>query len=363
MKFALISLGGKSSQLLLEKAKEHFDIVDDIDIRKVYVQTTTDGQKIFYESNELKQYDCVLIRGSFRYQLLQTAISTVLKGSCYMPLSSQSFNYCHNKFSTLLALHKKEIPIPTTHYAPKLEVAKKILETVNYPIIIKIPEGTQGKGVMFADSLVSAKSVLDTLSIFKQPFLIQEYIETNATDVRAIVVGDKVVAAMRRRAQGDELRANLHMGGVGEPYELDYKAEQIAVKTAKAVGAEICGVDLLEGRNTYVLEVNTSPGLMGITEATKLDIAGMMMKYVYEKTKEFVYLKKKEEYSEIMGSLTKAVNQPKEIYTNLDVVDGVIRLPRVCSKLAGLAKQQEVVITVKKDNINIKHVEDNGGGN
>jgi len=354
MRFALISLRGTSSQWVLEKAREHFDIVDDIDIRQVYVQTTSDKQEIFYNNKPLADYDCVYVKGSFRYQLLQTAISTVLKDESYIPLSPQSFQYCHNKFSTLLALHKKDIPIPTTHYAPNVDVAKKILEDVNYPIIIKIPEGTQGKGVMFADSLTSAKSLLDTMTIFKQPYLIQEYIETGATDVRAIVVGDKVVAAMRRRAQDNELRANIHMGGIGEAYELDYKAEQIAIKTAKAVGAEVCGVDLLEGRKTYVLEVNTSPGLKGITEATGKDIAGTIAKYLYERTKEFLDQKKETEYSDIIGSLTKTVSQPKAIYTNLDVRSGMIRLPVICSKLSGLSNNQEVIIKTEKGKIEIK---------
>jgi ribosomal protein S6--L-glutamate ligase len=354
MRFALISLRGTSSQWLLEKAKLYFDTVDDIDIRQVYIQTTSGKQEIYYNGKPLPKYDCVYVKGSFRYQLLQTAISIVVKGESYIPLSPESFNYCHNKFSTLLALHKKDIPIPTTHYAPNVDVAKKILEEVNYPIIIKIPEGTQGKGVMFADSLTSAKSLLDTMSIFKQPYIIQEYIDTGATDVRAIVVGDKVVACMRRRAASNEIRANIHMGGTGELYELDYATEQIAIKTARAVGAEICGVDILEGRKIAVLEVNTAPSLKGITKATNKDIAGIIAKYLYDKTMEFTSGQKDSNFSNIMGSLTQEINQPKEIYTNLDVKSGMIRLQPIFSKIAGFNNTQEVAITVEKGKIEIK---------
>lgn len=354
MKLGLISLNGTSSQWIADKAKDYFDIVDMINLKKIFTRTTVNGQEIFYNNQLLPDYDCVYIRGSFRYGLLQTAISTVLKDKTYIPLQPQSFNYCHNKFSTLLALHNKRIPIPTTHYAPNVDIAKKILEDVNYPIIIKIPEGTQGKGVMFADSIASARSVLDTLEIFKQPYLIQEYIETGATDTRAIVIGGKICATMRRKAINNEIRSNIHMGGIGENYELDKKTEEIVIKTAKAVGAEICGVDILEGTKTAVIEVNTSPGLKGITKATNKDVAGQIAKYLFEQTKIKTEKFQKKEYSNIIGSLTQEIHGPKKILTNLDINGGKIKLPAIISKIANFNHNQEVSISVKNGQIEIK---------
>ncbi|MEA3379111.1 MAG: RimK family alpha-L-glutamate ligase [Nanoarchaeota archaeon] len=361
MRLGVISLGGTTSQWIAQKALKYFNISDMIDIKQIFIETTSKRQEVYYNKKPLDHYDCIYIRGSFKYNLLQTAITTVLQEQCYLPLKAQSFNYCHNKFSTLLALHKKNIPIPTTHYAPNVEVAKKILENVNYPIIIKIPMGTQGKGVMFADSIASAKSVLDAMEIFKQPFLIQEYIETGATDTRAIVVGNKVIAAMKRRAIGNELRANIHMGGSGKKYELDFETERIAIETAKAVGAEICGVDILEGNKKVVIEVNTSPGLKGISATTDKDLANSIAKYLYTNAREFAEKQKKATYSNIIGSLAPAVNHPKEIITNLDIRAGKIKLPAGLSQIAGFNNNQEIYIKAQKGKIEIKEYNIKGG--
>ena len=204
---------------------------------------------------------------------------------------------------------------------------------------------------MVADSYAAASSVLDTLEVFKQPYIIQDYVETNATDVRAIVLGDKVVAAMRRKASNGELRANIHMGGKGTPIELDYNTERIAVKAARAVGAEICAIDILESRKPKVIEVNLSPGLRGITSVTKKNVAGKVAKFLSERTKEFTENKKKENIKEIIGVIDKDKN---EIITNLDIKLGRIRLPQIISKLADIKDEEEVVIKVVKGRIEIE---------
>ncbi len=219
MRLAVVSLGGYSSKLIAEKARAYFSVVDEINLKNVDVRVFTGAKEAFYEDRPLPDYDCIFVRGSFRYELLQRTLSEVKFDDAYLPLRPEAFINCHNKLLTLLALQKYNLPVPTTYFASTADYAKKILGEVNYPIILKIPHGTQGKGVMFADSLPSAKSMLDALEVFGQPYLIQEYIETGATDVRAIVVGDKVVGCMRRKAASNELRANIQMGGVGEPYQ------------------------------------------------------------------------------------------------------------------------------------------------
>ncbi len=357
MKFAMISLNGPSSVDICEKAKGHFDLADALDIRKIEIKSSKKEQMVYYDGEPLKQYDCIYIRGSFRYDMLQSAMTDILYGQCYTPLMPEAFNRCHNKFSTILALQKAGVPVPETYYAPNIKTAKKILEHVHYPIIIKIPHGTQGKGVVFADSLPSAKSMIDAMEAFKQPFIIQEYIETGATDVRAIVVGNEVVAAMRRKASPQELRANIHMGGVGEPYELDPDTESIAVRAAAAVGADVCGVDILEGmrgKNNVVLEVNASPGLQGITKATSKDIAGKIAKFLYEKAKTFSGDSSDCGYSDIIDNINPDIPQQREVITNIDIKLGMIKLPQVVTKLSGFKAGDEVVVEAEKGRIEVK---------
>ena len=324
MKLALICLGGASSKLILKEAESYFKKADYLDIKKIEVRADSKQVEVLYNGKPVDDYDCVYIRGSFKYVLLQRALTYAFRDS-YIPMEAETFNVGHDKFLTLMELQKAGVGIPKTYLAGTTELAKKILEDVHYPIIMKIPTGTQGKGVMTADSLASAKSMLDTLEVFKQPYIIQEFIETDATDVRAIVVGDKVIASMKRKAKSGELRANIHQGGTGIPYELSFEAEKTAIKSAKAVKADICGVDILESfKGNLVIEVNLSPGLKGIMNATKKNVAKSFAKFLYEKTLEFKQGEKKKDYKDMVKELK---GNGKEVLTNLDIKGGRIRLP------------------------------------
>jgi ribosomal protein S6--L-glutamate ligase len=149
-------------------------------------------------------------------------------------------------------------------------------------VVIKLLEGTQGIGVILAPDGNVAEAVIETLQSTKQNVLIQRFIaESKGRDIRALVVGDRVVAAMRRRAAADEFRSNLHRGGSSEVVELDKEFERVAVKSAQIMGLRVAGVDMLEGDDgPLVLEVNSSPGLEGIETATGLDIAGAIIDYI-----------------------------------------------------------------------------------
>ena len=351
MRFALISLGSKSSRMVFEAAKSYFKVCDDIDIRKVEVHTSPNELVVAYDGKVLEPYDCVYVRGSYKYLLLQRSISAALSNKAYLPLAPESFTLCHNKFLTSLELQKHNLRQPTTYLTSNTGSAKKLIEQVNYPIIIKIPSGTHGKGVIFADSLASAKSMLDTMEVFNEPYIIQEYIDTNATDIRAIVIGNKVAAAMRRRATADELRANIHLGGVGEPYTPDYDTEQLAIKSAQAVMADICAIDILEGARPMVLEVNLSPGLEGINAAVKRNVAEDIAKYLYERTVEFKKQKSSSEYNKIIKD---ELEIEKEIITNLNVRGGVIKLPGLITQLTGFDSGKEVKMTAKKGSLIIE---------
>ncbi|MAF50476.1 MAG: hypothetical protein CMH64_00120 [Nanoarchaeota archaeon] len=356
MKLALISLGGEGSKSISKEARKYFDSVDEVDIKKIEVRVDEKKVEVLYEKKPLPEYDCVYIRGSFKYALLQRSISSALQGKCYLPMAPESYTTAHDKFLTMLELSKLGVNMPRTYFAATTKQAKKLLEEVNYPIIMKIPSGTQGKGVMTADSLPSAKSMLDTLEVFNQPYLIQEYIETSATDIRAIVTGKKVVAAMKRKGKGGEVRSNIHQGGTGLAYELDYETERVAIKAAKAVKADICGVDLLEGvKSSMVIEVNLSPGLAGITAATKKNVADFFAKFLFEKTKEFKGESKEGKYEEIIKEF--GMKPQKEVIMNLDIKGGRIRLPEGITKITRFNADDEIALIAEKGKLTIKDLD------
>jgi ribosomal protein S6--L-glutamate ligase len=354
MKLGIISLGGTSSELVAKEAKEFFESVDLIDIRKVEVHAGSKELEMLYEKKPLGEYDCVYIRGSFNYALLQRSLSYILQSkNTYLPFNPDTFTVAHDKFLTMLSMQRAGVSVPTTYLAATTKAAKKLLEGVNFPIIMKVPTGTQGMGVMSADSLASARSMLDTLESLKQPVILQEYIETESTDVRVLVAGGKVIGCMKRKGKGGDIRSNLHRGGVGMAYELDYAGENAAIKAAKAVGADICGVDLLEGvKGGLVIEVNLSPGLKGIMEATKKNLAKSVAKALHDKTIEFKHGKKEEGYEEIMKGI-KAKNE-KEVLTNLDIRAGKIRLPQLMTKITGFEEGEEVVLVAEKGKVEVK---------
>jgi ribosomal protein S6--L-glutamate ligase len=159
------------------------------------------------------------------------------------------------------------------------DVERLVQEVGGLPAIVKLSRGTQGVGVMIASTLAEVRSILDTFWHLGQEIVLQEFIqESRGRDVRALVVGDRVVGAMRRRAKRGEFRSNLHRGGEGKPVELSTKYAQAAVRAAQIIGLEVAGVDMLESRQgPKIMEVNSSPGLEGVERATGRDIAGAVI--------------------------------------------------------------------------------------
>ena len=357
---AIISLGSKSSEWTFEAMKKYFDEVDNINIKEIEVNIGTKSKNILYNGKPLKDYDCIFVKGSYKYAMLSRAITSIRNKRSYMPLTENAFSIGHNKLLTHLELMKYNIPMPKTYLSSTASAAKKILEKLNYPVILKFPEGTQGKGVMFADSYASASSFLDAAATLKQPLIIQEYIETNATDIRAIVVGNKVVASMQRKANVGEKRANIHAGATGEPYELDSYTKAIAVKAAHAIGAEICAVDILDGpKGAVVIELNISPGLQGITSVTKIDVADKIASHLAKKTREIKDKDSNETAKQILDDLgiNAKKDSMKEIITNLDFRGERILLPLWASKITTIGEKDEVVISARKNALKIKKVE------
>lgn len=354
MKAAMISLGSLSSKWTAEAMRKHFDRVDHLRLRKfeVSVGRTTE---ILYDGKPMDEYDCIVAKGSHRYADMLASITAFFRGKIYLPVRTSAFAVAHDKILTHIYLQKFNVPQPKTFLTSSSKAAKKILKKLQFPIIMKLPRGTQGKGVMFADSYESASSMLDTLDTLRQPFLIQEYIDTDGEDIRAIVVGDKVIASMKRKAADDEKRSNYHAGGKCSPYKVDMHTQKVAVAAAKAIGAEICGVDILETiKGPVVLEVNLSPGLQGIVEATKIDIPAKIAKYVADKTKEYKKEAVSKDQKKIIDDLNAKNGTPQDIVCNIDFRGNRILLPEVITNIVKISEDDEMVISAKRDTFTVK---------
>jgi ribosomal protein S6--L-glutamate ligase len=345
---AIFSLGSKSSDMLAEAMRKYFSKVEMIDIRFIEVNVSGDKAEVLYNGEPLKAFDCAYIKGSFRYAELLQSLTTAYWGRTYMPISPSAFTDGHHKLLTQLKLQEAKVPMPTTYIVSSSKAAKNLLDKINYPIIMKLPHGTQGKGVMFADTFAAASSMLDTLDSLRQPFIIQEFVDTAGVDIRAIVVGDKVVAGMKRKAASGESRSNIHAGGKGESVILDYYDQKTAVESAKALNLDICGVDMLESPSgCKVIEVNLSPGLQGITDATKIDVADEMAKYMFMRSEQIANKGLAKEKSSVLGQLgirDEANPTVKQIITNVDMRGNRILLPEIVTRLTKFDEKQDLVI-------------------
>lgn len=355
LRAAVIGGKSKSTKWTVEALRNYFDEVDHIVIEFVDINFSGKKAEIIYQGKPLGSYDCVLVKGSFRYAQLQRAVSDLLSlnNNVYLPIKPQAFTIAHDKLLTQLVLQKHNIPMPKTYLTATVDAARDLLEKLNYPIIMKFPQGTQGKGVMFADSFASASSILDALNALNQPFIIQEYVESGSTDIRLLVVGNRVVAAMKRKGRPNEKRANIHAGGVGEAFVPDELMKKIAVSAARAIDAEVCGVDIIESpRGPLVIEVNISPGLQGISNATGVDVADEIAKYLFEQTKARVSKEKEEAAKKIISELSN--DKVKEVITQLDFRGTRILLPELVTKISGFSEHDDVQLKISKDKLLIK---------
>jgi ribosomal protein S6--L-glutamate ligase len=200
--------------------------------------------------------------------------------------SAQAISVSRDKLRSIQILSRHKIGIPKTAFVHELDQIEPTIEAMGGPpVVIKLLQGTQGIGVILADSASVAKSIIEVLQgAANQHVLIQEFVrESRGRDIRAFVVGNRVVAAMRRVAQGDEFRSNVHRGGRAEPVDLDPDFERTALHAAQIMGLRVAGVDMLEGkRGPKLMEINSSPGLEGIEAATGVDVAGSIIELIEE---------------------------------------------------------------------------------
>ena len=199
-------------------------------------------------------------------------------------LSSEALITARNKFLALQSLREAKVPIPRSILLASRPDVMEAAHFVHYPAILKILSGTQGIGVMRVKSFEETAAIVDTMKAFGEVMLLQEYIPNPGIDIRAFVVGDRVIGSMKRVAQLHEWRSNIHLGAKGMPIELDDHARDIAVRASRAVGLEFSGVDMImREHEPVVLEVNASPGFRGLLEATNVNAADAMVEYAVQK--------------------------------------------------------------------------------
>lgn len=240
--------------------------------------------RVMAGNKNLLHFDMVMPRILYQDLDYGYSILKLLEGRVKTINTPESIVLAHYKFLTLLHLDAADIPIPDTYLASNRAAVEDILEKISYPVVMKLPYGEGGKGVMFADSRSSALSLVDTLERVNQPIFIEEYLEGGHEDIRAFVIGNEVVASMKRFAPVHDRRANVSTGGTAEVLELDKKLKSISISAAKVIGLEIAGIDIIETKQgPKIIEVNSCPGFAGIQKATGLNIASKIIDYLIEK--------------------------------------------------------------------------------
>lgn len=255
-----------------------------------YMNVAASNPKVHYRGGEpLPHFDAVIPRIGASNTYYGTAVLRHMETmGMYTLNESIAISRSRDKFRSLQLLARKGIPMPLTSFAQSPDDTEDLILMVGgAPLVIKLLEGTQGKGVILADSHQSAVSIINAFKEMHANILVQEFIEeSRGTDIRCFVIGDKVVAAVKRQAKEGEFRANVHQGGTAQKVKLSPQERSIAISAAKTMGLRVAGVDLIRSNHgPLVLEINSSPGLEGIEKATGLNIAGKIIEFIEKRAK------------------------------------------------------------------------------
>ena len=265
-------------------AEDRSHEVQVLDTLRFAIDLAGDEPDLQYRSGPIDDFDAIIPRIGASITYFGTAVVRQFEQmDVYTPNTSNGIANSRDKLRSIQILSRHEIGMPATAFVRnRADVLPAIERVGGAPVVIKLLEGTQGIGVILAPDTLVASAIIETLQSTKQNVLIQAFVEeSKGRDIRALVVGDRVVAAMRRTARGDEFRSNVHRGGTVEAVDLDADHEATAVRSAQIMGLRVAGVDMLEGRDgPLVMEVNSAPGLEGIETATGLDVAGAIIDFV-----------------------------------------------------------------------------------
>jgi ribosomal protein S6--L-glutamate ligase len=265
----------------MEAAKARGHEVEVIDTLKCYMDITSKKPMVHYQNRELDNFDAIIPRIGASITFYGTAVLRQFEMMGVFSLNeSVAIARARDKLRSLQLISRKGIGLPITGFAHNTKMTQDLIKLVGgAPLVIKLLEGTQGKGVVLAETDKAAESVIDAFREMDANILVQEFIkEANGQDIRCFVIGNEVVASMMRTAKSGEFRSNLHRGGTAAVVEITKEEKEAAIESCKALGLNVAGVDLLRSnRGPLIMEVNSSPGLNGIETATGKDVAGMIV--------------------------------------------------------------------------------------
>jgi ribosomal protein S6--L-glutamate ligase len=280
---------GYTVRRLREAARARGHEVRVIKYPECYVEIEQDKPEVRYRGKSLNDLDVVIPRILPGMTGYGTAIVRQFEMmGVYTPAKSIAIMRSRDKLRSLQLLSKAGVGIPKTVFSRETASVDDLIDHLGTPMIIKLASGTQGNGVVLAETRKAAKSVIQAFYVNDTSFLMQEYIEEAAgADIRAFIVGNQVIASMRRQSLDDDFRSNIHQGGTGTAIKLTEQEKKVALKAAKAMGLSICGVDMVTSdRGPLILEVNSAPGLEGIESVTGRDIADKIIEYIERNAKQ-----------------------------------------------------------------------------
>lgn len=286
MKIAVLSLAPRcySTRRLKEAALIRGHECKVLNTLKFAISLDSQEPELFYRGKRISHWDAIIPRvGTSITGFGTSVVRQFQQMNVFCTNTANGITNSRDKLRALQMLSKYDVGIASTSYVrDQNDILPAILRVGGAPVIIKLVEGTQGKGVILAETQKVAEAIIEAMHGAKQNVIVQKFVaESKGKDVRAFVVGDEVVAAMRRVAHGQEFRSNLHRGGTAEPIELDGRYTRTAVRAAQILGLRVAGVDMLESSDgPQVIEVNSSPGLEGIETCTGIDVAGAIIEYV-----------------------------------------------------------------------------------
>ncbi|HJQ77962.1 MAG TPA: 30S ribosomal protein S6--L-glutamate ligase [Acidimicrobiia bacterium] len=285
MKIAILSRGASlySTARLREAALSRGHEVAVVDYLRCYMDITARRPKVLYKGEEVRPH-AIIPRIGATYTFYGAAVVRQFEMADIFTLnSSDGISRSRDKLRSMQILSRAGVGLPTTSFAHSIQDINGLLDVVGgTPVVVKLLEGTQGIGVVLAETKKAAESVIGAFRQLDANILVQQYIkEAGGSDIRAFVVGGKVVASMRRQGAPGDFRSNLHRGGQAEAIKLSPSERSTAVRAAKAMGLNVAGVDLLQSdEGPMVLEVNSSPGLEGIEETSGFGIADLIIEYI-----------------------------------------------------------------------------------
>jgi len=273
-----------SHRRIVEAARTRGHDIDVINTLQVYMNVTSSRPTLLQGGRMLPQYDAVIPRIGASITHYGLAVLRQFEMQGVFPLNeSVAIGRSRDKLRALQLLAREGIGLPVTAFAHKPRRAEDVIKEVGgAPCVIKLLEGTQGRGVILAETTASAKSIIEAFGAANLNILVQEYIkEAGGTDIRVLVVGGAIVASMKRSCGTGEFRANLHRGGKAEPVALTDEEHKTAIRSAEVLGLNVAGVDMLRSsRGPVVIEVNSSPGIEGMEQASGADVAAAMIEFL-----------------------------------------------------------------------------------